>query len=92
MQNEQSSVDDLVGQTATLNLDGDNSASSNGTAKAYDILNSPVMGRYLVAARDLKPGEIVTKVSPIVIGPCADSNPVCLGCYSPLPPRSRQAK
>jgi hypothetical protein len=37
-----------------------------------------------VSARDLKAGEIVMEISPLVIGPCADSEPICLGCYTDL--------
>lgn len=50
----------------------------------YDIKMSEVMGRYLVAARDLKPGELIISELPLAVGPCADSSPVCLGCYQPI--------
>lgn len=52
----------------------------------YEIENSAVIGRYLVASKDLAAGEVVLKVAPIVIGPCTDSDPVCLGCYVPIEP------
>lgn len=50
------------------------------------------MGRYLVASRDLRPGELVIKECPIAVGPCTDSDPVCLGCYVPVNNDSDQYK
>lgn len=40
--------------------------------------------RYLVASRDLKKGELLIEVDALVIGPCAESLPICLGCYVDL--------
>lgn len=40
--------------------------------------------RYIVAARDLRAGEKIIEELPLVIGPCADSDPICLGCYIDL--------
>lgn len=40
--------------------------------------------RYLVASRDIKKGEILIEVDALVIGPCAESLPICLGCYVDL--------
>ena len=40
--------------------------------------------RYLVASRDLKKGEILIETDALVIGPCAESLPICLGCYVDL--------
>ena len=48
--------------------------------------------RYLVASRDLKKGDILIEVDALVIGPCAESSPLCLGCYVdliPLPKKNR---
>jgi len=42
------------------------------------------MGRYIIATRDLKPGELILTESPIVIGPQAVTPPVCLACYKPV--------
>ncbi|KDR18205.1 Protein msta, isoform A, partial [Zootermopsis nevadensis] len=41
--------------------------------------------RYLAASRDIKPGEVILKERPLVVGPRVDSNPICLACYKPLP-------
>lgn len=40
--------------------------------------------------KNLKAGEVVISELPIVIGPCGE--PVCLGCYIPIPTRSKQYK
>lgn len=40
--------------------------------------------RYLVASRDLKKGELLIEVDALIIGPCAESLPICLGCYVDL--------
>lgn len=66
--------------------------SSSSPLLPYATATSPVFGRYLIAARDLRAGEaILAKQRPLVIGPC--SEPVCLGCYVPLPlARTKQYK
>ena len=33
------------------------------------VCSSPDLGRYLVATRDLKPGELVISETPLIIGP-----------------------
>eukprot|EP00092_Neocalanus_flemingeri_P038962 GFUD01042416.1.p1 GENE.GFUD01042416.1~~GFUD01042416.1.p1 ORF type:complete len:551 (+),score=82.13 GFUD01042416.1:176-1828(+) len=50
---------------------------------AYKVCSSPELGRYLVATRDLKPGEMVISETPLVIGPQAVTIPICLACYKP---------
>jgi hypothetical protein len=40
--------------------------------------------RYLVASRDLRPGEIIMTVDPLVVGPPHGCQPLCLGCYKKL--------
>ena len=48
--------------------------------------------RYMVARRDLNPGDIILREKPMVTGPNLDnaasggslSQAVCLGCYAPL--------
>ncbi|XP_012268035.2 SET domain-containing protein SmydA-8 isoform X2 [Athalia rosae] len=54
--------------------------------KSYKILHNEEVGRYVVAARNLKPGEEIWSEKPFVVGPKASSYPLCLGCYSPWPP------
>ena len=47
------------------------------------VCSSPELGRFLVATRDLKPGEMIISETPLVIGPQAVTIPVCLACYKP---------
>lgn len=51
----------------------------------YTIQHSETFGRYLVASRDIKAGEVILKELPLVLGPRVDSVPICIGCYQPLP-------
>lgn len=44
------------------------------------ICEDEVLGRHLVASRDIKAGEVVVKESPLLQGPCQVTGPVCLGC------------
>jgi hypothetical protein len=48
------------------------------------LLQNPEMGRYYVAARNLKAGEMMFEELPFVIGPKPDSPPICLSCYCPV--------
>jgi len=50
----------------------------------YKIEKSAELGRYLVASRDLKEGEILFEESPLVVGPVTVTTPVCLDCYAPV--------
>jgi len=45
-------------------------------------------GRYLVATRDIKPGQLIITDKPCVVGPPAKTVPVCLECLAPLTPSS----
>uniref|UniRef100_A0A1B0CV13 Putative histone tail methylase n=1 Tax=Lutzomyia longipalpis TaxID=7200 RepID=A0A1B0CV13_LUTLO len=46
----------------------------------FEVLRSEELGRYGVASRDLKAGEILHTETPMVVGPKQDSAVVCLGC------------
>ncbi|XP_059048727.1 SET domain-containing protein SmydA-8-like [Achroia grisella] len=50
----------------------------------YEVLRSDKLGRYLVAAKDLKAGEKILSDEPFVIGPSSDTSLVCHNCYLPL--------
>ena len=43
--------------------------------------DDPGMGRFIIATRDLKPGELILAESPLAVGPMAVTPPVCLVCY-----------
>lgn len=52
----------------------------------YSVANSDIFGRYLVAKRTIRPGELIICEEPIVIGPSSETDCSCLGCYIPLLP------
>ncbi|XP_073991921.1 SET domain-containing protein SmydA-8-like isoform X3 [Rhodnius prolixus] len=50
-----------------------------------EMKTSNIMGRYLVAKEDIKPGTIILRVPPLVLGPtCINNTPICLSCYAPI--------
>uniref|UniRef100_A0A182M1X4 SET domain-containing protein n=1 Tax=Anopheles culicifacies TaxID=139723 RepID=A0A182M1X4_9DIPT len=55
---------------------------------SYCIKRSELVGRYLVASRDLKAGDVIIETPPLMVGPCAETEPVCLGCHSTFQPSS----
>eukprot|EP00096_Caligus_rogercresseyi_P006994 TRINITY_DN2418_c0_g2_i1.p1 TRINITY_DN2418_c0_g2~~TRINITY_DN2418_c0_g2_i1.p1 ORF type:complete len:531 (+),score=146.39 TRINITY_DN2418_c0_g2_i1:103-1695(+) len=52
--------------------------------KPYKIIRNDSVGRYMVAARNIKAGEIILQEFPLSYGPSSPKEPLCLGCYSPL--------
>ncbi|KAL4709260.1 hypothetical protein ACJJTC_013320 [Scirpophaga incertulas] len=50
----------------------------------YEIKTSEVMGRYLVASRDIKAGEVIIHEPALAVGPCSGCGIICLGCYREL--------
>jgi hypothetical protein len=48
------------------------------------IQQNPEFGRYFVAARDLKAGEVLFEETPFALGPKTSSPPLCLNCYCPV--------
>ena len=46
--------------------------------------SSPELGKYLIASRDLSPGDIIISEPPLMVGPKLHSEqPLCLGCHVP---------
>jgi len=56
----------------------------NKSVAAYKVANDPVLGNHLVAATNIKEGEIILQESPLVVGPAQQTLPVCLSCYTPV--------
>jgi hypothetical protein len=50
------------------------------TCSPIKVKTCEKFGRYYVATRDIKPGEIVLRESPLVFGPSQATPPVCVGC------------
>jgi hypothetical protein len=48
------------------------------------VQRNPELGRYYVAARNLKAGEVLFEEKPFAIGPKTSSPPLCLSCYCPV--------
>lgn len=46
----------------------------------FQVCDNDVLGRHLVATRNMKTGEIVIKESPLLWGPSQVTGPVCLSC------------
>lgn len=76
---ETSSLNGICDEVTKMNINENDEC-------VYEIKNSTVIGRYVVAGKDLRPTDVVMKVAPIVLGPCTDTDPVCLGCYMPIIP------
>ncbi|KAJ2940451.1 hypothetical protein O0L34_g134 [Tuta absoluta] len=60
----------------------------NEESCAFEVKKSEELGRFLVAARDLAPGDLVITEHPLVFGPKAMPDPEatmpCVGCYKPV--------
>ncbi|KAK7084159.1 hypothetical protein SK128_004824 [Halocaridina rubra] len=52
--------------------------------RPWRVGSSTSMGRFLVATRDIAPGELLLKDAPLLLGPKMITEPVCLGCYRPV--------
>ena len=48
-------------------FNGEPTADDHGNV-LYEIRKDPVVGRYMVAARDIQPGEAIFTDSPVAIG------------------------
>ncbi|KAF5294904.1 hypothetical protein FQR65_LT10702 [Abscondita terminalis] len=50
----------------------------------FETKYKDTVGRYAVAAIDLKPGNLIFTETSFAFGPKSDSPPLCLGCYVPV--------
>ena len=48
-------------------FNGEPTADDHGNV-LYEIRKDPVVGRYMVASRDIQPGEVIFTDSPVAIG------------------------
>lgn len=51
------------------------------TCAPIKVCQNDKVGRFYVATRDIKPGEIVLREHPLVVGPSQATPPVCVGCF-----------
>jgi MYND finger len=58
---------------------------------SFQVKRSDKLGRYMVAARDLKAGEVLFREFAVVHGPKMLSHPICLGCHKTLTPSTSKA-
>lgn len=54
------------------------------SGEAFKVLECPELGRYGVAAKNLKAGDELFEEKPFAIGPKSDSPPLCLECCIPV--------
>ena len=52
--------------------------------RPYTVSYHPRLGRHLVATRALRRGDLILRDRPLMVGPCQETAPLCLGCYRPL--------
>lgn len=57
---------------------------NNKNDDIIEIKENPELGRYVIAKRDIKSGEILFEEEPFVIGPKPNITCICLGCYCPI--------
>ena len=50
----------------------------------WKVAQSPELGRYLIATREIKAGSIILQEKPLLLVPPRITAPVCLGCYNEL--------
>lgn len=58
---------------------------------AFQVKRNEKLGRYMVASRDLKAGEVLFRELAVVHGPKMLSHMICLGCHKSLSLRTSKA-
>jgi len=74
------------GRSDNLNLDGNATPRhiqppTSESLASYSVAECQEIGRYLVATRDLKKGEIIFQESPLAVAPQKNSTLICPGCF-----------
>ena len=54
------------------------------TCLPFKVENSPEIGRYVVATRDILPTELIISEEAAALGPCPNTLPRCLTCLASL--------
>ncbi|XP_049876356.1 SET domain-containing protein SmydA-8-like isoform X2 [Pectinophora gossypiella] len=80
--NKENVIDDV--QSDAEGEQGDAQEQISPEKLCYEVKHSDVMGRYLVATRDIRPGEVIIEEPALAVGPCSGCALICLGCYREL--------
>ena len=56
------------------------------------VERNDVLGRHLVATRDIPAGTLILNELPMVVGPRQLSKPVCLGCHREIKDEKRYSR
>ncbi|XP_026756195.1 SET domain-containing protein SmydA-8-like isoform X1 [Galleria mellonella] len=75
---------DADGQHNVADSEEGQSATPAEKDCCYEVKHSVVMGRYVVAARDIRAGEVIIEAPALAVGPCTGCGLICLGCYREL--------
>ncbi|KAM3956978.1 SET and MYND domain containing, arthropod-specific, member 4 [Aphomia sociella] len=71
-------------QPEVVNDEDDQPAPAAEKNLCYEVKHSDVMGRYIVASRDIRAGEVIIEAPALAVGPCTGCGLICLGCYREL--------
>ncbi|CAH1119383.1 unnamed protein product [Phaedon cochleariae] len=63
--------------------------SHKNQCRPYKVCTDDILGRHLVATKDIKPGDLVLQEPPLIWGPAQVTIPVCLGCGMAVDENSR---
>merc|ERR1711892_360112 len=74
-------LDDDIDKYAEKDL-----ANHKDMGTPYNIIKDEVVGRHMVATRNIKAGDTIMEDIPLTFGPVCSTGikPMCLGCYRPV--------
>lgn len=58
--------------------------SINSIFNYSQLHEDSILGRHFIASRGIRPGEVVLREPPLILGPMQVTGPVCLGCLKPV--------
>jgi len=72
-----------LGEDDIDKYDAKDLANHKERGKPYSIIKDEIVGRHMVATRNIKAGEIIMEDMPLTFGPVCSTGvkPMCLGCY-----------